>query len=91
MRRADSTEQPGERGADFVDAKGQKYDHKVATSAHGEFDAKKFIAKVERDDIRNGEKIILNRKDLSDAGLQLALREIDDRGLRDQFLFHPDL
>ena len=42
-------------------------------------------------DIRNGEKIILNRQDLSDADLQALLDEIDARGLRDQFMFHPDL
>jgi hypothetical protein len=91
LRRADDTKNPSERGADFVDAAGQKYDHKVATSGHGPFDAEKFVSKVERDDIRNGEKIILNRKDLSDDDLRSLVREIDDRGLRDRFIFHPDL
>jgi hypothetical protein len=80
-----------EPGADFVDARGQKYDHKVATSKWGPFDAKAFVKKVARDDIGNGEKIILNRKDLSDGDLRALMDEIDERGLRDEFIFLPRL
>jgi hypothetical protein len=89
--RADKNNNLREDGADFVDRNGQLYDHKVATSKYTPFDANKFMRELEHNDLRNGEKIILNRKDLDDDGLRSLLRQIDKRGLRSRFIFYPDL
>jgi hypothetical protein len=91
LRRADPKANPGENGADFVDAKGQKWDHKIATSEHRKFDADRYVDRIASNDIGNGEKIILNHKGLAPADRAALLKAIDARGLRDHFLFHPKL
>jgi hypothetical protein len=91
LRRANPKKNPDEDGADFVDADGGLWDHKYAVANRGRFDAEKFVAKIERNDIAQGEKIMLNHKDLNAADRAALLQAIDARGLRDQFLFHPPL
>jgi hypothetical protein len=49
------------------------------------------MGKLLERDLPNGETIILNRQHLDDAGLRSLLQEIDARGLRNRFIFYPDL
>jgi hypothetical protein len=91
LRRADGKQNPRESGADFIDADGRLWDHKIATSKHGRFDADGYVAKIERNDIANGERIMLNHSELNAADREALLQAIDARGLRDEFLFHPSL
>jgi hypothetical protein len=91
VRRADGTTNPSENGADFVDADGGLWDHKVATSEYGPFDAPGYLDKIERGDIANGERIMLNHEGLDPGDLANLLREIESRGLADSFKFWPPL
>ena len=90
IRRANGDVNPRENGADLVDADGGLWDHKIATSKRG-FNVKKFVDKVEFNDIRNGEKIMVNHSELSAPDLAALLAEIDARGLRSHFWFLPPL
>ncbi len=90
VRRADPAQNPKENGADFVDASDQRWDHKRAVSREGKpFDADDYLDKIERNDIRNGEKIMLNDAELNAADRAALQRAIDQRGLRDEFVFIP--
>jgi hypothetical protein len=91
VSRADGNLRSNEHGADFIAKNGRLYDHKVATSERGPFDAKAFMGKLLERDIPNGETIILNRQNLDAAGLRSLLHEIDAHGLRSRFIFYPDL
>jgi hypothetical protein len=91
LRRANGKENPRENGADFVDADGGLWDHKIATSRNGNFDAESYVGKIVERDISQGEKIMLNHKNLNLTDREALLRAIDARGLRDEFLFHPPL
>jgi hypothetical protein len=50
-----------------------------------------FLDKVERNDIGSGEKIMLNREQLSELELRGMPKEIERRGILDEFPFIPDL
>jgi hypothetical protein len=86
VRRANGKKHPRENGADFVDADGQLWDHKIATSEHG-FDAKAYVRKVKLRDISNGEKIILNQQRLNRADRRALRREIREQGVQSEFRF----
>jgi hypothetical protein len=90
VRRANGAKHPRENGADFVDGDGGLWDHKFAISGRG-FDPRKYLDGIERNDIRNGERIMLNHEQLERADLRRLLAEIDDRGLRSHFRFLPPL
>jgi Bacterial TSP3 repeat len=91
LRRANGKQNSRENGADFVEADGRLWDHKRATQNKGRFDAEEFVGKIETNDIAQGERIMLNHKDLNVAEREALLRAIDARGLRDQFVFLPPL
>jgi hypothetical protein len=87
VRRADPKT---EGGGDFVDANNQLWDHKRAISSTEQpFDADDFLDKIQGRDIRNGEKIMLNDSQLNAADRAALQRGIDQRGLRDEFVFIP--
>ena len=86
IRRANPKRHPRELGADFVDANGQLWDHKLAISKYG-FDAKEYTRKVKERDIDNGEKIILNQQQLNRADRRAFRREIREQGLQSEFRY----
>jgi phage-related protein len=88
IRRANGKVNPRENGADFVDADGKLWDHKIARSGRS-FEPKKFLDKIELNDIRNGEDIMLNHTGLTAPDRAALLAEIDARGLRGLFKFIP--
>jgi hypothetical protein len=90
VRRANGKVDPRETGADFVDGSEQLWDHKFAKSGRG-FDAGKFLDKIQLNDIRNGENIMLNHEGLTPADRTALVNEIDARGLRPNFKFIPPL
>jgi hypothetical protein len=83
-------DRPVEDGADFVDATGRLWDHKRAISGPN-FNATEFVRTVVVRDIRNGEHIMLNHRQLNALDRDALLREIDAHGLRDKFVFWPPL
>jgi hypothetical protein len=91
VRRADPSTNPSENGADFIDGEGQPWDHKIATSQYGKFDPRKYLDKIQQNDIANGEKIMLNHEGLNPADLSNLLKEIDARGISGEFKFWPPL
>jgi Domain of unknown function (DUF4157) len=86
VRRANPARYPGEQGADFVDADGQLWDHKVAYPKTGEQgqstigSLNDLVADMEAE-LARGENIMLNHMLLNDTELTYLLRQIAKRGL----------
>ncbi|WP_053225914.1 hypothetical protein [Solirubrobacter soli] len=74
-----------ENGADFVEANGKLWDHKQAISS-GKWNQTKFLDRLEKYDLANGEDIILNVSQLSAADLAPLQKEIHDRGWTRRFI-----
>jgi hypothetical protein len=90
LRRANGRIDPHEDGADFVDGEGGLWDHKIARSGRG-FDVAKYLDKIQFNDLRNGESIMLNHEGLTAEDRAALLAEIEARGIRDSFKFIPPL
>ena len=86
VRRANPVRYPREEGADFVDADGQLWDHKVAYPKTGEQgqsqigSVNELVADMEAE-LARGENIMLNRMLLNETELAYLLRQIAKRGL----------
>ena len=77
------------RRAHFVDAATSAGTTSAPSRPGQRFDADGYLDKIERNDIRNGEKIMLNDSQLNAADRAALQRVIDQRGLRDEFVFIP--
>ncbi|MGH2707620.1 MAG: hypothetical protein ACRDJF_06820 [Actinomycetota bacterium] len=52
---------------------------------------KAYLDKIEFNDLRNGENIIVNHQKLDVSDRAALLREVDVRGIRSRFKFIPPL
>jgi hypothetical protein len=86
VRRADERTNPAEDGADYVDGSGKKWDHKTAWSG-SDWNAERWVDKLEADDLASGEDIIVNYDGLNQRDLDDLQRVVRERGLDDRFIF----
>jgi hypothetical protein len=86
VRRADERTNPAEDGADYVDGSGKKWDHKTAWSG-SDWNAERWVDKLEADDLASGEDIIVNYDGLNQRDLDDLQRVVRERGLDDRFVF----
>jgi hypothetical protein len=86
VRRADERTNPAEDGADYVDGSGKKWDHKTAWSGP-DWDAERWVDRLQADDLASGEDIIVNYDGLNQRDLDDLQRVVRERGLDDRFIF----
>ncbi len=91
LRPADGNANSREQGADYVDANGNLWRHEIALSTPGQFDAAKYVDKLQRNDLAQNQGVILNYEELTSDQLTALLHEIDAHGARSQFRFIPPL